>query len=267
MSQLKELILVKFGGSVITEKDAIPPKINTSTVIRVAKEIQVSTKPLVIVLGGGAYGHQAAHKFGFGIPDTPSSKLLSGIPTIRHNMSLLANGVETLLQSEGFSSVVIPPFPLVNLIDGKIETFPIEVITKTLNSGHTVVTHGDVCYDSIKGASILSGDTIIAYLATQLQVSSVFVGTNVDGVFDANPNEHQNARVIPTISASNREEVLRAAGPSSSTDVTGGMAKKIQDLLLISQLGIEVVIFNLSVPGRLKGLLKGDKPVCTRIIA
>ena len=265
--QLKGLTLVKFGGSVITKKDVVPPAINILEVSRIAKEIQATTKPVVIVLGGGAYGHQAAHKYGFGNPDTPSSKLLSGIPAIRHNMNLLSGGIETLLQSEGVSAVVIPPFPLVNLIDGQIEKFPLEVITKTLNSGHTVITHGDVCYDSTQGASILSGDTIIAYLANQLNASSVLVGTNVDGVLDANPNENPTARIIPTISEHNKEEVIGAAGPSSSTDVTGGMAKKLHDLFLISQQGTEVVIFNLSVPGRLEGLLKGDQVICTRILA
>jgi len=161
---------------------------------------------------------------------------------------------------------VIPPFPLASLTDGKIENFPLEVIKKTLNSGHAVITHGDVCYDSIRGASILSGDTIMTYLATQLKASSVFVGTDVDGVLDANPNENPNAKIIPIISENNKEEALRVAGPSNSTDVTGGMAKKIHDLFLISQLGIEVVIFNLSAPGRLKGLLKGDQIICTRIL-
>ncbi|MDF1537363.1 MAG: isopentenyl phosphate kinase [Candidatus Thorarchaeota archaeon] len=264
---MNEFVLVKLGGSVITKKDVIPPAINIPEVIRIAKEIQASTKPLVIVLGGGAYGHQAAHKYGFGIADTPASRLLSGIPSIRHNMSLLSGGIETILQSEGVSSVVIPPFPIVTLIDGEIERFPLEVITKTLNSGHTVITHGDVCYDSTRGASILSGDTIVAYLANQLNTSSVFVGTNVDGVLDANPNENPNAQIIPTISEHNKEQVIRVAGPSSSTDVTGGMAKKIHDLFLISQKGIEVAIFNLSVPGRLEGLLKGDQVICTRILA
>lgn len=267
MFQLKELVLVKFGGSVITKKDVSPPTINVSTITRIAKEILVSENPLVIVLGGGAHGHQAAHKFGFGKLNTPSTRLLSGIPAIRHNMNLLSLEVESIIQSAGVSSVVIPPFPLVNLIDGKIGNFPLEVIKKTLDSGHTVITHGDVCYDTSRGASILSGDTIMAYLATQLKARSVFVGTNVDGVLDENPNENPNAQIITTINENNKEEVLRVAGSSNSTDVTGGMAKKIHDLFLISQLGIEVVIFNLSVPGRLKGLLKGDKVTCTRILA
>jgi len=65
VAQLKELVLVKFGGSVITKKDVSPPTINVSIITRIAKEILVSANPLVIVLGACAHVHQAAHKFGF----------------------------------------------------------------------------------------------------------------------------------------------------------------------------------------------------------
>jgi len=38
--------------------------------------------------------------------------------------------------------------------------------------------------DRIKGASVLSGDRIIPYLATALNASQIGAGSNVDGVFD-----------------------------------------------------------------------------------
>ena len=68
------------------------------------------------------------------------------------------------------------------------------------------------------------------------------------------------------INEKNIEKVLGVVGPSKSIDVTGGMAKKVHDLLSISKLGINVAIFNLTVPGRLRNLLQGNQVICTRIV-
>ncbi|MCK5152123.1 MAG: isopentenyl phosphate kinase family protein [Candidatus Thorarchaeota archaeon] len=264
---MRKLTLLKLGGSVITKKEVSPPVINTENVSRIAREIKLYHNPLLIVLGGGAHGHQAAHRYGFGDPNTPFSKLVSGIPSIRHNMSVLSLGIESILKSNDIASVVISPFSSVTLNDGEIESFPLDAIRRTLDANHTVITHGDVCYDDVRGASILSGDTILAYLTVQLDIERVLVGTNVDGILDANPNDNADAQIISVINEKNRDEVLGITGPSGSTDVTGGMKRKISDLLTISELGIEVIIFNLTIPSRLAALLQGEQITCTRITA
>ncbi|MHA2423174.1 MAG: isopentenyl phosphate kinase [Candidatus Thorarchaeota archaeon] len=263
---MSKLTLLKLGGSVITKKEVSPPVINEEVVSRIAREIQPYSNPLLIVLGGGAHGHQAAHRYGFGDPNTPPSELLSGIPSIRHNMSVLSLGIESILKSNGITSVVIPPFSSTTLNSGKIQNFELDIFRKTLAANHTVITHGDVCYDDTRGASILSGDTILSYLSAHLDIERVFVGTNVDGLLDANPDENTNAQIIPLINEKNRNHVLGIAGPSGSTDVTGGMKRKISDLLTIAELGVEVIIFNLTVPGRLATLFQGKPTTCTRII-
>lgn len=263
---MRNLVLLKLGGSVITNKNETPPEINENAVRRIAKELKHFSLPLVIVLGGGAHGHQAAHSFGYGNPSTPISRLLLGIPSIRHNMSELSHNVETLLSQEGISSVVISPFSISLLNDRKIESFSLETIWRTINSGHNIITHGDVCYDSKHGAAILSGDTIMTYLAKALDIKNLLIGTDVDGVLDGNPKQNPNARIIPIINQHNRESILESVGTSNAIDVTGGMARKVEDLLSLSGLGIEATIFNLTVPGRLVHILKGVHVPCTKVI-
>ncbi|MFW9847773.1 MAG: isopentenyl phosphate kinase [Candidatus Thorarchaeota archaeon] len=263
---MTKLTLLKLGGSVITRKELTPPVINEKIVARIANEIKsYSSHSLLIVLGGGAHGHQAAHKYGFGSSNTAPTKLISGIPLIRHNMTVLSLGIESILESNGVKSVVIPPFASAILENGKIQRFNLDVFHRTLAAEHIIITHGDVCYDSIRGASILSGDTILAFLTKQLDIDRVLVGTNVDGLLDSDPEDNPNAKVIPIINDKNKEEVLEIAGPASTTDVTGGMRRKISDLLTISESGVEVIIFNLTVAGRLSSLLQGSQALCTRI--
>jgi isopentenyl phosphate kinase len=258
--------VVKLGGSVITHKSISPPRLNHQAVKRIAFELKAHRDQLVVVLGGGAHGHQAAHQFGFGDPATPRARLLAGVPAIRHNMTTLSLQVEHIMQNAGIPTVVFSPFSFVLLHNGSLSTFPTELIRKAIESGIAVVTHGDVCFDDIRGASILSGDTILVYLAETLDAESAYVGTDVDGVYDEDPKDNPNAKIIPIIDKSNIDRVLLAAGSSKATDVTGGMAAKLAELSKLTMKKREIAVFNLSVPGRLEALLSRKPVVCTRIV-
>lgn len=263
--QLENPIIVKLGGSVITHKESSPPTTNDENLSRIAKELKSYKGGLVVVLGGGAHGHQAAHSYGFGNPNTPKERLLMGIPHIRHNMSILALKVESELNNEGIPTIVVPPFTIVTLRNKSIQDFSTTTMKKALESGCVVVTHGDVCFDEERGASILSGDTIAVFLAKKLDAKSIYIGTDVDGVLDDNPKLNPSAKHIPVIDHSNKEDVLTKTGPSKNTDVTGGMSKKVNELLELAKQDLDIVIFNLTVPSRLTSLLLGESIVCTRI--
>ena len=265
MSSARKLLIVKLGGSVITHKASTPPEVNKRNIARIAKELKTLDSKLIIILGGGAHGHQAAHAYGYGNPTTPPSQLFKGIPHVRHNMSKLALEIESILNNAGIPGVVISPFTIVWLKNGRITGFPLNLIQKSLDSGLVVISHGDVCFDTIKGASILSGDTIAVHLARELSASALYLGTDVDGVFEDDPHHNPQAKLIPLISNSNKDEVLKKSGPSSATDVTGGMAKKISELITLSSSGTEIAIFNLTVPNRLSDLVLGKPTPCTRI--
>ncbi len=257
--------IVKFGGSVITHKNVSPPKVNSEVLSRIIGEIGIHHQGLVLVLGGGAHGHQPAHSFGYGSSSTPRESLLSGIPVIRRNMTNLSETVNREFRLAGFPAVVISPFMFVTMTNGEILSFPTLVFSNAIDAGISVITHGDVCFDSICGASILSGDSIVVHLVRELGAKRVLVGTNVDGVFDSDPMTNPDARVIPLINSENQDEVMAVTGPSESTDVTGGMNRKLSELLSIAGLNREIVIFNLLVPDRLKALLNREPVLCTRI--
>ncbi len=262
---LYRVTVVKLGGSVITHKSASPPRLNYQAVKRIVLELRAHKNQLVIVLGGGAHGHQAAHQFGYGDPATSKERLLEGIPSIRHNMTTLSLQIEHMMQNAGIPTVVFSPFSFVLLHDGSVSNFPTELIRRAIQSGLTVVTHGDVCFDDVRGASILSGDTILVHLAENLNAESVYIGTDVDGVYETDPKDNPDARIIPVIDKTNMNQVLRGASSSKATDVTGGMAAKLADLVKLAGKKREIAIFNLSIAGRLEDLFSRKPVVCTRI--
>lgn len=263
--EVNNLTIVKLGGSVITHKGSSPPAMNQENLPRIAHELQTCTSQLIVILGGGAHGHQAAHRFGFDRSKTPTNQLLQGVPYIRHNMSILSLEIERVLNKTGIGSVVMPPFVLATLHNKEIDTFSLKPIQRALQSSLTVITHGDVCFDSKLGAAILSGDTIAVYLARELNAKSLFIGTDVDGVLEEDPKDNPGASHITKIDSTNRDSVLSKTGPSAATDVTGGMAKKLEELFTLNAQDIDIAIFNLQVPGRLSSLLSGKPTICTKI--
>ena len=180
-------------------------------------------------------------------------------------MSVLSTAVEQSLNQEGIQGVVLPPFLMVSLDNKEIVSFQTSLIERAIRTGLTVITHGDVCFDESLGASIISGDTIAVYLAKKLKATSLYIGTDVDGVLEEDPQTNPKAAHIEVIDATNIETILDRAGPSSATDVTGGMEKKLRDIFTLVGLGIDIAIFNLGVPGRLSALLSGKTPPCTMI--
>ncbi|MFX0045485.1 MAG: hypothetical protein ACFE8Z_06530, partial [Candidatus Hermodarchaeota archaeon] len=157
------------------------------------------------------------------------------------------------------------PFTMVTLQDRKIADFPTEMIQRTLDSGLVAVTHGDVCFDNILGASILSGDTIAVYLAKEMKARALYIGTDVDGVLEDDPRVNPKAKHIEVIDTSRWNAIIAKTGPSSATDVTGGMKKKLNEISTLVELDIDIAIFNLGVSNRLSSLLSGASTVCTRI--
>ncbi|MFW9807629.1 MAG: hypothetical protein ACFFFK_12950, partial [Candidatus Thorarchaeota archaeon] len=86
---------------------------------------------------------------------------------------------ESCLNKEGSPSVIISPFTSVILKNGLIDNYPVDIIRKSLENGLVVITHGDVCFDIEKTASILSGDTIAVHLVKKLNAANIFIGTDV----------------------------------------------------------------------------------------
>ncbi len=269
--QLNDLIngltIVKLGGSVITYKNKSPPEVNNDAIKRIVHELSVYRGTLIIVLGGGAHGHQAAKEYGFDNKTTSPERLISGIPLIRLNMTALSSAICGALLENGIPAVVIPPFCFVKMAGGVVFSYSLDLIKQALSARLVVVTHGDVCFDSQRGAAILSGDRLVILLANELFADCVLVGTDVDGVFDDDPRSNPNARLIPVIYDDIMSSHSLHAGPSKSVDVTGGMSTKIEELLHLKNTQTFAAIFNLTVPGRLKQLLVGETGVCcTRVL-
>jgi isopentenyl phosphate kinase len=121
------------------------------------------------------------------------------------------------------------------------------------------VIHGDVVLDKYTKFSIVSGDQIIAHLAREFKPHKVGVGTNVDGVlYKGKTLRH----LYPTDFNRLKQEITG----SENMDVTGGMLKKVSELVELANFGISSQIFNADVTGNIKKFLTTSDEFDTVII-
>ena len=125
------------------------------------------------------------------------------------------------------------------------------------------VVYGDVAFDTHLGGTILSTEDIFTHLAEKLKPGRILLA----GIDEAVYADYPACKTpIPEITPENWGTVEPLLGGSSATDVTGGMASKVETMmgLAVGIPGLEVVIFSGYKPGNLISALKGY-PIGTRI--
>ncbi|MFQ3283847.1 MAG: isopentenyl phosphate kinase [Natronomonas sp.] len=212
--------VLKLGGSVVTEKNT-PETVDTEALGRAAEAVAAIPGRVVVVHGGGSFGHH--HAAEHGVSSTEGTHDDGAIRAIHEAMKRLNGAVVGGLVEAGVSALPVHPFSAAaRTAEGtlRLETDP---TTTMLEERFVPVLHGDAVVHAGAGATILSGDEIVVALARTLDADRVGVCSSVPGVYDA------DGEVIDRIASF--EDVADAVGASDSTDVTGGMAGKVRELL------------------------------------
>jgi isopentenyl phosphate kinase len=257
--------VLKLGGSVITDKNK-PATSNTEAIERLAQEIaQAKVFPLILVHGGGSFGHPVAKKYhlnnGF---DNPSRA--EGFSETHRAMTQLNNLVMEALFNHNVNVVVVRPSSCVVTKSGRIHTIELNPIKQMLDMGLVPVLYGDAVLDSEKGFAILSGDQLVSSLAINFGASRIVMGGDVDGLFTADPKTCPSARLIERVTLEDLKSEKHQIDGSQSTDVTGGMMGKIRELVPAIEHDIETLIVNATKPMRVCKALKGETVVGTVIM-
>lgn len=243
------MIIVKLGGSIITDKSRyrIFRKRTTELII---KEISRLEDSMIIVHGGGSFGHIMAKEYG--IPGSISEKRKIGASIIHKDMVDLNQMVVPILIESGISAISIPPSSIVSY-----ENASYEIFGSYLESGMTPVSFGDVFLSGPGHIGIYSGDRLMLDLASRFKPSRAVFISDVDGLYDKNPKIHREAKLLTSIYDD-------ATFESSVADVTGGIKGKIDIIKRMKEFVPEIYIMNGAEPGRLREL-GSEKFVGTRI--
>ena len=256
---MKELIILKIGGSVITDKFSEIPRANVDNLKRISEEIaSVYNKEkmfLIIVHGAGSYGHVIVKRTGIDKGIRTEKQLVDFAETQRFQNELNSI-VSKYLVNAGLPAIPFQASSFTVLDQGRIVRMDLSAIKSFLEIDMIPVLYGVPAYDRTYKCSILSGDQIAPYLAVSLNAKKIIHATNVDGVFNVDPNKNAGAKLIPEINSENIEQVKDWLTGSTATDVTRGMLGKISELL---EIGVESQIINALVDGNIARAFRNEK--------
>ena len=242
-------IILKLGGSAITEKtEEATPK--TQVINRLAEEIKrADLDNLIVVHGGGSFGHPTAEKYGIkgGYTEDPTQKL--GFAETHHMMTVLNGLVMDSMIWHEIPAVSVAPSSFVVTENGRIKFMDETVLKSMAKLTLTPVMYGDAVLDEKLGFTVLSGDQLVAYLALKYKATKIVIGTDTDGLFDSDPKTNPNAKPYKKLTLKELKEIMPKLGKAEGKDVTGGMAGKMAELLPAIEAGVHV-----TVTGATKGL-------------
>ena len=222
-------VVLKLGGSLITEKDR--PETVDDAALEAARDAVAdalasgAVDRLVVVHGGGSFGHHHASEHG--VSTTTGTRDADAVAAIHGAMKRLNARVLDRLRERGVPAVPVHPLSLAARSDGTDGglDLPLGSTATLLGEGFVPVLHGDGVATAGDGVTVVSGDELVVELAAGLGARRVGVCSTVPGVLD------DDGGVIPEIS--DFEAVADVLGASDATDVSGGMAAKVRELLAL----------------------------------
>jgi isopentenyl phosphate kinase len=230
-----ELLLIKLGGSVITDKKK-PFTERRGVIGRLGREIMDSFKKfkgnIIIVHGQGSFAHIPASKYKTqkGIINKQSFRGLSEVADAAIEINRIVMDVFLKI---GLKAISFAPASIIVSKNEKPYSVFIEPLKRSLELGFIPVLYGDIVFDIRKrGFCIYSGEKIIGALVKKLykyykKVRIIYCADS-DGVYD------EKGKTIPLI---NRKVIKKISGlvkASDSVDVTGGMLHKVKESLEVA---------------------------------
>ena len=263
--QSKDLIILKLGGSIITNKyEKFSARYDI--IEKIAQEISKIRKPLILIHGAGSFGHPLAKKYkiheGF-----HSKSQLKGVVEIRIRMQELSKILTKVLKKYGTCTMPIISSSCMIAENKRLVNVEIEPFKIFLRLGLVPMCSGDIVADKKLGFTIISGDQIAAYLGRELKAKKVIFGCDVDGIFKSDPKQNKKAGLIPKIEITELNKILNNyVSETDAPDVTGGMLGKLREVSDLVNSGIEVIIMNLNKPEDLIRVIRGEDIRCTRLV-
>src|SRR5919112_3917209 len=187
-----ELALIKLGGSVVTFKEK-PLTANFEAINNITRVIADIKIPLIIVHGGGSFGHYWSVKYD--MHTQPFTYQDEGVSRVQESMIKLNHIIV-----EKFISCGLKPF-CIHASSFVFNNLPykervLDMVEMIQNNNIIPITYGDVIHTSKGNFSILSGDTLMNILSVNLNPGFSIFTTNVDGIYATLKNGNLLSKII-----------------------------------------------------------------------
>lgn len=114
-----------------------------------------------------------------------------------------------------------------------------------------IVNENDCISTEEIGSAFGDNDTLSALVASKIDADLLIMLTDIDGLYDKNPNEHTNAQLVPVVYEID-DSILKMAGKSGSVHARGGMESKLKAARIAASAGCRMVLAH----GRARSVIK-----------
>lgn len=271
---MKELVFLKLGGSLITDKtQPYTPLLDVMDDLALQIATALQTHPnlrLVLGHGAGSFGHVPAseYKTRDGLPpkstplihrerDESEESYWKGFAEVWYQASALNRYVMKALHNAGIQAIALPPSAGVIASNGQVSVWETTPIRMALATSIVPVVFGDTVFDEVRGGTILSTEDLFMFLANALSPERILLAGLEAAVWADFP---ERTKKIDTITPKSFHEIKEGVGKSAAADVTGGMESKVKQMLdsVIANPDMTVQIFSGVEPGNIVRALTGE---------
>lgn len=264
---MKPIILIKIGGSLITDKkkpNSLKIK-NLRLICQGIKRTQNCGRHLIIAHGQGSFAHIPAAKYRTkeGILNKKSYK---GIAKVSDTAAILNRIVIKEMLKVGINVVSISPSSIMVAKNFRPKKIFLESIVQLTKNNLIPVLYGDQIMDESRGCTIFSAETVLGFVASGLRnkgykIEKIIHCSQTDGVYD------KMGKTIRIINTKNFSKYKNDLKKSNAVDVTGGMIHKVKETLKLAKKGIPGFIINGSIKGNLLNTINKNHFLGTKISA
>lgn len=245
-----EKIVIKIGTSTITRKNGLFNLNNMQNIAKIIANLKNSGLEVVVV-SSGAVGI-GAFKLGLKLPlkETALKQAAASVG----QCALMNHYSEIFLEHNMLVSQILLTQ---NVLDGAYNEINAKNTFKELLSRKIlpIVNENDTI--SIKELEWGDNDTLSASVANLIEADLLVIFTDLDGLYNKNPNENFDAKLIKRVSVITKE-IEEAIKGKPNFFGTGGMQTKLKAAKIASFKKIPTVILNGKFPERLLKVLDGE---------
>lgn len=251
-------IVFKFGTNVLRGEDGYVslPRIY-SFIEDIAHLVKAGKEVIIITSGAVGLGKKR-----LGLEGTKGTALKQACAAIGQSklMSIYENGFDTynlvaaqILLTEDDFGIRTRYLSLRTTLNKLLELGTVPVINQNDTVSNVEITPRyekmQVCFSD--------NDKLSALVASELDADLLVILSDVDGLFDKNPKENPDAKIIHEVKEVT-DEILNL-GTDASEGGRGGMRTKLKAAQMVTRFGGKVIIANGKVPYIIKKIFNGEE--------
>ncbi|MCD8327696.1 MAG: glutamate 5-kinase [Ruminococcus sp.] len=246
----KKRIIIKLGTSTLTHKTGRLNIRRVEKLVKIIADIKNSGREVILVSSGS---------IGLGMGKLGMTSKPVDTPT-KQACAAVGQCELMYMYDKMFSdyNLVVAQLLLTKyvLLEGRRKNVENAVETLLQKGVIPIVNENDtVAIDELE-LEMGENDSLAATVATIVGADLLIILSDIDGLYDKNPKENADAKLISNVSEIT-EELKKNAGGSGSALGSGGMKTKLKAAKIAMDAGIDMAILNGRNPDSLYDLLEG----------